>query len=53
MGESVPGLYFYQVMAILISGDGSSQFLSDSKKRPDLLKNAELTQKEKNWLGNS
>ena len=44
-------LYFYQViMAILISGDVSSQFFGQQKKRPDLLKNAELTQKEKNWL---
>ena len=50
MGESVPPVLLSGHHGNIDKWRREQSILRTAKKRPDLLKNAELTQKEKNWL---
>ena len=50
MGESVPPVLLSGHHCNIDKWRREQSILRTAKKRPDLLKNAELTQKEKNWL---
>ena len=50
MGEPVPPVLLSGHHGNIDKWRREQSILRTAKKRPDLLKNAELTQKEKNWL---
>ena len=50
MDESVPPVLLSGHHGNIDKWRREQSILRTAKKRPDLLKNAELTQKEKNWL---
>ena len=50
MGESVPPVLLSGHHGNIDKWRREQSILRTAKKTPDLLKNAELTQKEKNWL---
>ena len=50
MGESVPPVLLSGHHGNIDKWRREQSILRTAKKRPDLLKNADLTQKEKNWL---